>query len=56
MWASALDLVLVLRIPAADPAAAGLVQASAAALELEWVRVVAAVPYRRLVLQEKAHH
>jgi hypothetical protein len=49
-------LVLVLRIPAADPAAAGLVQASVVALELEWVQVVAAVPYRHRIFQEKAHH
>ena len=54
MWAS--DLVLVLRIPVVDPAAAGLVQASAVALELDWVQVVAAVPYRHRVLQEEAHH
>jgi hypothetical protein len=56
VWASALDLVPVLRIPAADPGAAKLAQASAAALELEWVQVGAAVPYRHWVLQEKEHH
>jgi hypothetical protein len=53
------NIVLVLRIPAADPAAAGLVQASAAALESEQVRVVAAVsvvPYQHRVVQEKARH
>jgi hypothetical protein len=49
-------LVLVLRIPAADPAAAGLVQASTVALELDWVQVVAAVQYLHRVLQEEAHH
>jgi hypothetical protein len=59
VWASASDLVLVLRIRAADPAAAGLIQASAAALESERVRAVAAVsvvPYQHRVVQEKAHH
>jgi hypothetical protein len=56
VWASASDLVLVFRIPATDPVSAGLFQASAAALELEWVQVVAAVPYRHRVLQKKAHH
>ena len=55
-WVWASDLVLVIRISAADPVVAGLVEASAAAaLELEWVQVLAAVPYRHRVLQEKAH-
>jgi hypothetical protein len=57
VWASASDLVLVFRVPATDPVSAGLFQASAAAaLELEWVQVVVAVPYRHPVVQEKAHH